>query len=207
MVLIAVFSKNVYAENDSARHPLYIGLSGGLGSTTWDGLVPSKEDQNGALNMSTPIQVQEGGTVWGVFIGYELFRYFALEFNYSKYPDATVTFDEMSLFSFDNDGKLEFTTHTETASLVAKVMVPIPHTTVSIYTSAGVARLHREDILFDNWRVTPTFGLGLNYMFTPHIMGDIGANYTAGFGDAQLNPSETYYPFLYSGFVRLAYRF
>lgn len=206
VVFGAILSHNATAQNDNPRYPLYVGLIGGIGSTTWTGLVPADEDQNVALNMSTPTEVQEGGPIWGAFIGYELFTYFALEVNYTKYPHARVHFDPISIFSFDNDGKQDFMTHTETVSLSAKVMVPIPRTTVNIYSTAGVARLHREDMLFDDWRVTPTFGLGLNHNFTSHIMGDIGANYTAGFGDAQLNPSDTYYPFLYSGFVRLAYR-
>lgn len=206
VILGAILSHNAAAHNDNPRYPLYAGLIGGVGSTTWDGLVPAKENQNLALMMSTPTQVQEGGPVWGVFMGYELFKYFALEVNYIKYPHAIVHFDPMSIFSAANDDEQEFTTHAETVNLSAKVMVPIPHTTINIYSTAGVARLHREDILIDHWRVTPAFGFGLNHDFTPHIMGDIGANYTAGFGDAQLSPSDTYYPFLYSGFVRLAYR-
>jgi hypothetical protein len=35
----------------------------------------------------------------------------------------------------------------------------------------------------------------------------VGAVYSAGKGVSELNPVEDYFPFLYSVFIRLAYRF
>ena len=85
-------------------------------------------------------------------------------------------------------------------------MLVIPRTAIRAYSSAGAAEVHRWDEVNDNRRVTPTFGLGFNYNFTPHIMGELGANYTAGFGESELNPAEDYMPFLYSAFLRIGYR-
>ena len=191
---------------ESFAHPFYVGAAGGAGSTTWEGLVPTKTNQNLAMNLSTPTTVNEGGGVYGFFGGYEFGPYFAIEASYMHYPSAHVYFDEVSLFSFMNDGLTAFTTKTETVNVMAKIMLIIPHTLIRAYSSAGAAEVHRNDILADHWHLNPTFGLGLNYNFTPHLMGELAANYTAGYGEAQLNPTDVYFPFLYSGFLRLAYR-
>lgn len=202
---------NLYAMSVSTQpivsHPVYIGGMGGYGSTTWQGLVPADENLNLAMSMSTPIAAQEGGGVWGIFAGYEILPYFAVEANYMRYPDAKVLFDPMSLFSFSNHDLTEFTTQTETANIMGKVMFYIPNTQVRVYSSAGVANVHRKDMLLDDWRVTPTFGMGLNYHFAERVMGELAGNYTAGFGESQLNPTESYFPFLYSVTFRLAYCF
>ena len=188
-------------------HPFYVGATGGYGSTTWAGLVPSEENQNLAISLSTPIKVNEGGGVWGFFGGYEWTPYFALEASYMRYPKATVTFDSVSLFSFSNDGLTHFATRTETVSAMGKVMLLVPNTELRVYSSLGVAGVHRDDMLASDWRPSPTFGVGFNYHLTEHLMGELGANYTAGYGESQLNPTEVYFPFLYAAFLRLAYCF
>jgi opacity protein-like surface antigen len=86
-------------------------------------------------------------------------------------------------------------------------MLQIPRTEFRVFSSAGIAALYREDLIIDDWRASPTFGVGVNYNFTDRIMGEVVANYTAGFGESQLSPADAYYPFLYSITARLAYRF
>lgn len=192
---------------NTAQHPLYVGLMGGYGSTTWQGLVPQTKNQNMALSMSTPVDVEEGGATWGVFAGYEFSPYFALEANYMRYADSTVYFNEMSIFTFEHHGKMELTTKTDGISLLGKIMLLIPHSNFRVYSSAGATTLYRRDMLVDDWRVTPTFGVGVNYNFTDHLMGEVAGNYTAGFGESQLSPADSYFPFLYSITARIAYRF
>lgn len=189
-------------------HPLYFGALGGYGSTTWEGLVPSLKNQNPAVSMSAPIKVEEGGGVWGVFLGYEMIPNLALEGSYMEFPDARVRFDPISLFSFEQNGDTYFITHTEAFSLLGKVMIPIPKTNFLLYSGAGAAAIHRHDVLMREaqWRASPTFIIGLNYHFNSHWMLEFGGNYIAGFGESQLNPSTTFFPFLYSGYFRLAYR-
>lgn len=191
----------------TSPHPFYAGVTGGYGSTTWQGLVPSVDNQNNAMIVSTPVNAEEGGAVWGLYAGYEFIPNFAMEASYMRYPTATVTFDADSLFAFDNDGQTSLQTHTETASLMGKIMLGIPRTIIKIYSSAGAAVTHRWDQLNDSRRVTPTFGVGINWDFSPHIMGEVGGNYTAGFGQSELNPADDYMPFLYAVFMRVAYRF
>lgn len=188
------------------RYPFYAGIAVGYGTTTWEGLVPSNKNKNVAMTISTPTEVSEGGVVGGIELGYEFNPYFALELNYIRYPNAKVLFDTASLFSFES-GLESLNTHTETISLMARIMLRIPSTYTRAYSSAGVSAVHRYDQLKDHWRGSPSFGLGVNRNFSEHIMGEFGGIYTAGYGESQLNPAQSYYPFLYSIFLRLAYRF
>ena len=197
----------VIAQGTTKTHAPYVGFIGGYGSTTWEGLVPSSGNKNIAMSMSTPVEVKEGGGVWGILAGYEFSPYFAVEANYVRYPDAQVSFDELSLFAFNHDNVTEFTTHTESLSLVGKIMLTVPNTKIRVFSSAGLAKLYREDMILDGRRITPNFGVGFIYSLTEHLMGSIVGDYTAGFGESQLNPADTYYPFLYSLTARLAYRF
>ncbi|KTC88763.1 outer membrane beta-barrel protein [Fluoribacter dumoffii] len=189
------------------HHPFYVGAIAGFGSTTWQGLVPSEKNQNVALMLSTPIDVEEGGSAWGVLAGYEFTRFFAIEANYMHFPEANVHFDSISLFSFDHDGLEVLTTKTEVVSLLGKLMVPIPHSHMKIFSGAGVAGVHRKDIVVDDWRPGPTFTVGVNYNFTEHITGEVAGNFTAGYGESQLSPADSYYPFLYSVAAHLIFRF
>ncbi len=189
------------------EHPFYVGAIGGYGSTTWKGLVPTRENQNVALMLSTPIDVDEGGSVWGILTGYEFTHFFAIELNYMHFPEANIHFDSISLFSFDHDGLETLTTQTETLTLMGKLMVPIPHSKMKIFSGAGVAGVHRKDMVVDNWRPGPSFSVGVNCNFTEQIMGEIAGSFTAGYGESQLNPADAYYPFLYSVAAHLIFRF
>lgn len=197
------------ASDEKFQHPFYVGISSGYGSTIWSGLVPPTNKVTPTLLLSTPVNVAEGGTMWGFFGGYEFIPEFAVEASYTRYPLAKITFTQKSLFTFQNKGRASFSTMTDSTTLVGKFMVIIPHSTVRGYANAGVAAVHRHDLdtPVDHWRASPTFGVGLNYNFTQRIMAELGANYTGGYGESELTPASDYIPFLYSVFLRLAYRF
>jgi len=142
-----------------------------------------------------------------MYLGCEPFPFFALEGSFIKYPTAFIHFDESSIFSFINEDLTGFRTHTNSASLMAKLMVPIPTTPIKIYSSAGIAGVYRKDMLVNDHYVRPTFGFGANYNLTTRLMAEIGANYTAGFGEPTISPSDSYFPFLYAVFARLGFRF
>jgi hypothetical protein len=186
-------------------HP-YFGGTVGYGTSTWEYLVPNRP--GAGINLSTPTSVQEGGGAWGVFGGIELLPQFAVEADYQHYPRATLNFDPIySMFSFDHDGETVLVTHTETVSIQAKLMLPIPkHERLRLYSSFGVGGIHRYDAIVDRWKVTPGFGFGANYTFNSHIMLELGAEYLAGYGQSDLNPAEHFIPFLYSVFLRFAYK-
>lgn len=189
------------------RFPFYIGVIGGYGSTTWDGLVPKDSNQNSAITISTPIDVKEGGGVWGGYAGYEVTPFFAFETMYMRYPYAQVFFDPFSIFSFEHDNQIEFNTFTETLSVMGKISLIVPNTKVRVFSGVGLAGLHRDDDLLNAWRLSPTFEAGFNYRLTDHIMAELAGVYVAGYGESMLNPTVCYFPFLYSLSARLAYFF
>lgn len=191
---------------DPFCHPFYAGVTAGYGATTWEGLVPAENNQNLAMSMSTPSNVTEGGVLWGLFMGYEVTPFFALEASYNRYPNAKINFSPDSIFTFNRNGTSYLTSHTETLSVMGKIMLVIPRTKVRVYSSAGIAAIHRWDQISDRNRGTPTFGFGLNYLITERVMAELGGSYTAGYGESELEPVNHYMPFLYSGFLRLAYR-
>lgn len=196
------------ASDSSFHHPFFMGALGGYGATTWNGLVPPTtlgSDERETLSLSTPSNVTEGGSLWGVFAGYEFLPSFALEAHYMHYPDATIAFNEFSIFSFMHEEATTFITQTETVSLMGKVMLTLPRTAFRIYSSVGLTETHRKDLLLDQWRPAPSFGVGINHPLTEHFMAELGGLYTAGFGQSELNPSNSYIPFLYAAVFRLAY--
>ncbi len=201
-----VCSSSLLAETNPVLRPFYVGASGGFGSTTWQGLVPTQENKNFATATSVPFRVKEGGAVWGVFAGYEITPYFALEANYRHYPSAKVTFDEFSIFAAEHDDTVSFDTNTEAASLMAKVMLTVPKTTMRVYSSFGLAAIHRVDEITKQTQISPSFGAGFVVNVTPRFMVDFGFNYTAGYGESEMNPCQSYIPFLYSGSIGFAYR-
>lgn len=188
------------------RKPFYVGINGGFGSTTWRGLVPAPEKQNIAITASVPTEANEGGQVYGLYAGYELSRYFAIEASYRRYPRAKVTFAEFSIFAIDHEDRTSFKSDTDTANLMAKVMLTVPKTDVRVYSSFGVAAVHRVDELNKLVQASPTFGAGFNIDVSPRVMVDLGFNYTAGFGESDLEPSNDYIPFLYSATLGVSYR-
>ena len=145
--------------------------------------------------------------MWGAQLGYEFTSHFAIEATYKHYPKATINFSQDSLFAFDNNDRTLFKSYTQQAALMAKIMARFLETNVHIYSSAGVADCHREDEILNQWQILPTFGIGFNYNFSQHFMGEIGGNYTAGYGESELSPADNFLPFLYSIFFSLSYRF
>ena len=200
----------VDAQNTEKRHPLYIGVTGGYGSTTWSGLVPApSDDEYDPLKISLPVHASEGGALWGFEAGYEFSSFFAVEANYMQYPPAKVGFavPESSFPDFHN-GATEFTSKTDTISVAAKLMVPIPRTKgIRFYSSVGGAGIRRNDIIINYWHFSPSFGFGFTYDMSEHWMAEFGGNYIAGYGESAVHPEDYYFPFLYTAFFKLAYRF
>ena len=167
----------------------------------------SSPDESFVMAISTPMDVEEGGTIGGAFIGYEVFPSFALEFSYMHYANAKLYFDEYSLVTYEYDIRT-LVTHTNNYSIVGKLLVPVPHTPrMRIFSSIGPSVTHRQDLVYDHWQLTPTFNFGFDVDVTHHVMIEVGANYTAGTAISEMNPTKDYIPFLYSGFARVAWRF
>jgi hypothetical protein len=207
LTLASLISISCCAEESTAQqnYPWYVGAMGGYGTTTWANLVP--KNMSDAMMTSIPIRVAEGGSVWGFYGGYQFMPAFALELSYMQYPTADLYFDSSSLFSFDHDGRTKLRTHTSRIGLVGKFILAIPRTPLKAYSSFGPAEVHRNDAVFDKWRLSPMFGVGLIYDVNPHMTTELATEYVAGYGQSELDPAEHFIPFLYSVFLRVAYRF
>lgn len=201
-----ILSHALFAESKT-KYPWFLGGGVGYGSTLWRGLVPELGNQNMALSMSTPVNVDEGGLLWGFGGGVEVIPQFQFEFFYWKYPNATIYFDEESLFTYENNNATSFSSNTYTLLLDGKFLVPWQDSALKIFATAGLAWLNRDDYVLTNEIISPSFGVGLNYSFTDHWMGEFGFVYTAGNGESELNPAADFMPFLYGIYTRIFYRF
>lgn len=193
-------------EGVSWWHHFYVGLTSGYGSTTWNQITPSRNNQINAMLLSTPIHAEEGGFTVGALIGYEILPEFALELTYMRFPDATVFFSPLSLFTFDHNGMTQFTTRTDVFILVGKFMVKIPRTKLHVFSSVGPALLHRFDIIENRYRASPAFTAGFNYPLSAHVTAEISFDYVAGYGESELDPVQDYMPFLYAGMFTVTYK-
>lgn len=202
-----LFAVPAPAPDHFCNHPFYFGLGTGFGSTTWYGLIPSRENLNDAILLSTPIRVEEGGAIYGLYSGFEFSPHFAIEAMYWRYPRAKVIFSQDSLFAFDHEDRTEFNTETQNIAIQVKVLLPVADTPFRFFTAAGVAKIYRDDEITKQSLVSPTFSIGFHCDFDPHWLGQFGFNYTAGYGTSEIHPANGYIPFLYSGFLGLAYRF
>jgi hypothetical protein len=203
LCMFACFTTRTHA--GCFTNPLYAGPILGYGSTTWQYLVPKTSKQN-TISISTPKSVTEGGVAWGFLAGYEYSPYFAIEGNYIRYPNASILFNNPSLYTVEHNGVQKLSTHSEMASVMGKIMMIVPQTSVRAFSSFGAAVIHRWDSVNDHRRATLAFGIGFNHDFTDRIMAEVAGGFTPGYGEAELEPVDNYVPFLYSITFRLAYR-
>ena len=187
-------------------NPIYVGLTLGWGATTWNALVGKGKDTQ--LKFYLPVSVKDGDIAWGVFVGYEFTRLFALEYQYMHFPNSIIRFDPRRSVYSHKYHHSDFETKSSVYSLHAKFMVPIYHTPIRAFASAGIAVLHRKDSLaYTKSGVGGDFGAGFNYNLNPHALVEIGFQFFTGKGITELEPVHDYIPFLYSFHLRFAYRF
>lgn len=200
----STFAINAQLVDTVKKHPIYIGLDGGYGSTNWNGLVDAKYAKDGS-DVSVPTSAKDGGFVWGIFGGYEFYPYFALEANFKRYSNAYLKFDDSNIY-FDFT-PTHMTTRTINFNIIAKVMLPIGNTGIRFYSDLGPAYTYRWDSLANTGHMAATFGAGFNYNFQSHWMAQLGFDYTTGSGKSDNTPVKEYFPFLYSLTAGIAYRF
>ncbi len=188
-------------------HEFYFGVNFGYGNTDWSQLVAQPNDQIEyyLLSVSTPIKAGDQGPAWGIFTGWEVQPHFAMELNYVRFPNTKVTFDQYSVYA-TRYNVVNLDSNTYTYSFIGKFMVQIARTGIRGFANAGGALVHRQDELVDAGRITPTFGVGLNYVLAQRVFLELGFQYYAGFGKATLTPAVNYTPFLYSVTAKLGYR-
>lgn len=190
------------------ERPFYVGVALGWGCTDWSQLVAqwkTEMDYN-TLTLSAPTSAGDTGFAYGFMMGYEVSPHFALETNYMRFPNTLITFDQYSLYAYE-DNVTSINSNTYVYNIVGKFMVQVAHTGLRGFANAGGALTHRQDPLVDAGHITPTFGVGLDYVISKRIMTELVFQYYAGFGKAVLRPVLNYIPFLYTVHFKIGYRF
>jgi hypothetical protein len=198
-----VVSSASYALAWTTSYPLYIGFSGGWGSTNWSGLVDKNGAEDGS-DLSVPVKAKDTGDVWGALAGYEISPHFALQAEYKQYPTALIKFDEFNQY-FPVAENVESSTDVYNAT--AKFEVPIWHTGIRAFSNLGPSYTYRRDALANIGHWGATFGAGFNYDVTRWLMTEVNFEYTTGWDTANTTPVMDYLPFLYSVNGLIAVRF
>jgi len=205
LLLVMVFVCGSASAN--VRYPLYIGITGGYGTTTW-GMLATVNDPANPATFSVPIGAKEGGFAWGAMLGLMLSQYFALEFQYNHFPTAHITLLANSIyFLFDPNNKV-INSSTHAYSLFGKFIIPIALVkNLSGYAGAGVEYIQRDDILAHKGNIGALFGVGLMYLMMQHLTAQVGFQLFTGYGKSSDEPVLFYIPFLYQLQFALAYHF
>lgn len=207
----AVFAAEKKSKNGNLDYlfpskTVYFGVSVGGGSTEWKYLVDTTDPQNN-LDAVTPIAVDEGGPSWGVVIGYDVSKNFAVELQYIQFPNSNITFDEFGQLSY-NLNSSTIISKTDAYSLSGKFLVPVGvRTHLRAFAAVGGGVVERSDVINENATcVTPYMSAGLDYNFTRHWILESGFQYYTGFGASQEYPVSSFIPFAWDAYARLAYQ-
>lgn len=213
--LILLNSLCAYA-NDSfdamwKSHPFYFGPMLGYGNTDWSMLTiqcdtNDPECDSNSLALATPISAGDSGLSWGSTVGYELKPEWAAEASFIRFPTTTIQFAKDYSYYIDKFNVREIRSSTWAFFAVGKFMTQVGSTGFRGFANAGIDFTSRSDLITHRLQVSPTFGLGINYVFPSRMMLEFGFQYMAGFGRATEIPARFYIPFLYSLHAKLMYR-
>ncbi len=197
-------------------YPFYIGASVGYGSTDWSMLTALPGQ---AASSVSPVSADDTGVTGGFMVGYQFSKMFAFEFSYSHFPRTTLKFDPWSIY-WNNDVRQDddpitryLHTDTDAFGFVGKFIVPVRDTdSFFAFASAGLGIVHRsfeeyEDIFPPTNHVGATFGVGMIFVINRHLTAETAFQYYTGYGKAADGPVIKYVPFLYQGYIDLAYHF
>lgn len=179
--------------------PAYAGVLLGYGNTNWQQMV----SQDASTATSTPTTAGGSGVAEGITIGYGISRYFALEGDFTHFPDADLVFAPYSVYR----PLTKTTSKTNAYALFGKFMLSLDNGKFSPFSEIGPGYVQRDDDLAEKGHFSGSFGVGMDYYFTPHWMAELGLQYYTGYGDSTLKPAYDYIPFLYTVNFRIAYRF
>lgn len=180
-------------------HPAYAGILLGYGNTNWNQMV----SQDASTATSTPTSAGGSGLADGIMLGYSLSQYFALEADFTHFPDADLVFSPYSVYR----PLTELTSKTNAYALFGKFMLPLDQGKFSAFSEIGPGYVQRNDDLAQKGHFSGSFGVGLDYNINSHWMTELGLQYYTGYGDSTLKPAYDYIPFLYTVNLRIAYRF
>ncbi|OGT48455.1 MAG: hypothetical protein A3E82_03925 [Gammaproteobacteria bacterium RIFCSPHIGHO2_12_FULL_38_11] len=215
VLMFLFFSALSIAETKDIIFPskaFYLGVNVGGGSTEWKYLVDTTDPSD--TSYTTPESVTEGGPSWGLVLGYDLSKNFAIEMQYMQFANANIQLSQYSPYPLSS-----MISKTDAYSLSGKFLVPMGHTHLRAFAAVGAGFVQRQDplvnfdpdITFTNnvkrtSCVTPYMSTGLVYSFTQHWMLESGFQYYTGFGASEVDPVADFIPFAWDAYARLAYQ-
>ena len=193
---------------------VYFGASLGGGSTEWTYLVDTTDAGQDPTAGSTPSAVTEGGPSWGVVFGYDLAKNFAIELQYMEFADSSISFDNAGAGTY---GYYNVISKTDAYSLSGKFFVPLAMTHFRVFAAIGAGLVERRDPLVSENSsappahvtascVTPYMSSGVDYNITRHWIIEGGFQYYTGFGASETDPVDSFIPFAWDAYGRLAYQ-
>lgn len=216
------------AQNNQNLFPkkrIYFGINVGGGSTEWKYLVDTTDPNDPSY--TTPAAVSEGGASWGLVLGYDVSKNFAIEAQYMQFANADITLAPINSPYVDQNGNPipSIVSQTEAFSLSGKFLAQIAKTHLRAFAAIGAGMVERTDPLvnyqvganpppYSNYTgknssiscVTPYLSTGLVYSLSRHWMVESGFQYYTGFGKSQLDPMSSFIPFAWDAYGRLAYQ-
>jgi hypothetical protein len=176
----------------SLKHPLIIGVGTGYGNTDWQFLT----SKNPMAQLSSPDSAKDQGIAENLFLAYQFSPRFLLEASFTHFSTSFVHFVKGNIYD-PNYNAFTLKSHTQTINFSSQLSLPIQHSKFFIYSSLGASITHRNDKLNNRWHLGPLFGGGIGYEPTKKTFTEFGFDYTAGYGEAEVNPANDYIPFTY----------
>lgn len=201
--LIAIFTLSSIALNSSANtfpytdEHFYIGPSIGYGDTNWNMLTTT----DFMLTVSLPSDAKDQGVAGGAIAGYQFNPYFAIQSSFLELPKTVISFlNDTAYTPIIGSDPTSINSYTHVFTLTAKFMLPIFINQIPglrIYSNAGLAYVHRNDVLATKGRIGGAFGVGVLYNINNRIATQFSFDYDTGYGKSTLLPAQFYIPFVY----------
>ena len=189
-----------FAAEFFSEHFFYVGLIGGYANVDWGPVISTDR----ATLPTNPTNAEGTGGLYGFDAGYQLNPYVQFEAEYIRLPSSSLTY---SVAAHRNYGVLSSTTTMDFYGVIAKFIVPLANTGLSVFTDAGPAYQHRSDNVAEISAYEPTFGAGFLYRASPNIQLEASFQYASGTGESEMNPMDDYIPEVYAYTIKVDYLF
>ena len=177
----------------------YLGLSGGYGMTNWKNFEGIK-----ILGVQQISISRDNGAVGRAFLGYDLSRYFAIEFGYSYFFNKPKIAFDNGAGAFGNAAA--FVKSTQAFDLMGKIKAPVVDN-FDLYAKLGGNYLISNGNGYSGVKsFNVAFGAGADYYITPNIIANV--EWLRFNGKAKLSEDgNTYQPNTDAFMVGLRYKF
>ena len=200
LALLLGLPSAVFALEPVSEHFFYVGLVGGYANVDWAPVISTDR----ATLPTNPTSAEGTGGLYGFDAGYQLNPYVQFEGEYIRLPSSSLTY---SAAAHRNYGVLSSTTTMDFYAVIAKFIVPVAETGLSLFTDAGPAYQHRSDNVAEISTYEPTFGAGILYRASPNIQLEASFQYASGTGQSEKNPMDDYIPEVYAYTFKVNYLF